>query len=202
MKLNKINHQHLAAGLLVVGVVYVGLSGNASAENQPKVTNSCERKVTLLNNRSRILENYKQSEEKKYQLERQKWAKRIAYSSQWVKGDAEDTRKDLYQYDKLHNALKAEVDKQMGSFKGLETQPLDCSDASKDKRAERFKEVKGVEGKKVVGGQAMIKKLKHEEAQFLNGDFKKSTNKMVTKLHEAKQKHPTPKDKAFEVKPN
>lgn len=188
----------MAASLVLL--VVVPQAGKYLVSAQANVTSSdCEVKVTILNNRSKLLEKYKQSETKKYKLVRDKWSNRVAYASRWVEGDAAKARNSLYNYDKLHENLEKEIDKQIGDYKYLEENPLDCTDSKKAELEDKLKQVAGREGKKVIGGQAMIEQLKNAETKHAQVDFKQTTTEMVDNLHKAKQKHPSPKKDAFEV---
>ncbi len=203
---SRINKKYFVTGIVVAGIVITGSSvlhkqNDVLAQTNPESSSTCEKKVTLLNNRSKLLAKYKQSEEKKYQLQRKKWAKRIGYSGQWVKKEAENTRSKLYEYDKLNNDLKSELDKQIETYKYLETNPLDCSDAKQNELKKKLAEVSGIKDKKIVGGQAKIEQLKNQKVKYSNGEFNKSTDKLIEKLHSEKKKHPAPKDKPIEVKP-
>ncbi len=170
----------------------VAAQSNASAD-------SCELQTALLNNRSQLLSNLKNSENSKYQLQRKKWSKRIGYASQWVKKDAEESRQRLYEYDEIHKKYMTEIDTQIGKYKDLETSPLDCSEDSKSRLADKLKEVDGRDGKKIVGGQALIEKLKQEESKFFEGSFEKSTDKMIKNMRKEKEKNIAPKEGAIDV---
>ena len=184
-----------AASLIGLAV----FSANRVIAQQPAQSNDCELRVTLLNNRSKLLENYKRSEDKKYDAQRDKWSKRISYASQWVEKDAEKARSALYEGDKLHKELQNEIDKQIKSYEYLETSPLDCSAENKTKLADALKEVNGVRNRKAVAGQAIIEKQKEAQTEYLNGKFREETDKLIDRLHAEKKKHRAPKQGAFKV---
>lgn len=197
MKFAKI---YLGLLVLIVFVAAYTHTNRVNAENDNQKSTACEKRVTLLNNRSQLLSRYKETQEKQFQRERKKWVTRIGYASQWTEGDAKKARDSLYKYDDLHKKLTSELDSQINSYKYLETQPLDCSDANKPAVKGKLVEVRGIKGKKAVSGQALIAKLKKEESDYAKGDFKKDTSRMVDSLHKEKQSHRTPKQKPFEIK--
>lgn len=178
----------------------VAVYGLASAQT-PESSAACDQRVTLLNNRSILLENYKKTEDKKYKVKREKSAKRIAYASQWVKSDAEVTRDSLYELDAKHRTLTAEIDKQINDYAYLKAAPLDCSsDANRQQVKQKLEEVKGIQDRKAAGGQALIEKLKNEETQFENTKLNDDMKKLIRSLHKTKEKNPAPKEQGFEIK--
>lgn len=164
---------------------------NAQAQN-PNEKLKCNQQVALINLRSQLLASYKLSEEKQYKVFRKKWANRITYAGQWVPKESVKARDALYKYDSLHKSLIDEVDKQIKEFQYLETDPVSCAEDKKNTLAIKLEEVNGMDGKKVVGGQALIEKKKKEELKFEKSKFKKATGKMIKKLHAAKEKNPAP----------
>jgi hypothetical protein len=161
---------------------------------------SCKQQAALLNYRSQLLQVYKKSEDKKYQALHQRWAARISYAGQWVPKDAEKTRDSLYGYVSLHAVTAKEVDKQIKAFRYLEKAPLDCTAAKKAALAKALDAAKGLQGKQVVGGNALISQDKQQETTYLKKDFKKSSDSLIKKLHQEKAKHPQPEFPKLSVK--
>lgn len=189
--------------IAAIAVTKVGLP--VFAQQQPEAatvekSSTCEMRVTILNNRSRLLTSYQKTESQKYQNERDKWAKRIAYAGRWIPQEAETVRGKLYYQDALYRNLDNEIAKQIEQYKVLEAQPLDCTPAKRAELTAKLKEVNGVQDKKVVGGQALIEKLKRQQTNYNNGEFKQATKDMMKHLHEQKEKAPYNKNKDIEVK--
>lgn len=156
---------------------------SAQSSQKPATSLTCDQQVGLVKYRSRLLVVYKQSQDSKYTAFRQQWVTRISYAGQWVPKDAANTRQSLYKYDALHAATDQELNKQIKSYKYLEKASLDCSS-----------------GKKVVGGNALINQAKQKETNFLKKDFKKSGDKLISKLHKQKAKQPKPTHPMLAVK--
>lgn len=186
--------------VVATAVVKVGLPAFAQQpEAAVEKSSTCEMRVTILNNRSRLLTSYQKTESQKYQKERDKWAKRIAYAGRWIPQEAEAVRGKLYYQDTLYRNLDNELRKQIEQYKNLETQPLDCSPEKRLELVAKLKEVNGVQDKKIVGGQALIEKLKRQQTSYSNGEFEQVTKDMMKHLHEQKEKAPYNKNKDIEV---
>ena len=175
------------------------LAASPSKASSKKTKTTCQEQIALVNYRADLLVAYKKSENIKYQTLRNKWATRISYAAQWVPKDAEKTRKSLYEYDDLHAATNKELSKQINSYRFLQNRPLDCSNARKAELARRVEDIKGLKGKKVVSGNALINQYKKKETKFLKNNFKKTSEKMVNKLHKVKTKDPAPKHPKLRV---
>lgn len=188
----------LPISLLLIAAVTVQ-STAVYAAGRP-TAKTCEEQIAAVNYRADLLIAYKKSENQKYQAVRKKWVNRIAYAAQWVPKDAAKTRDSLYKYDAFHAATITEVSTQIKLYRTLEKRPLTCSSAMKGERARRLAAVKGLEGKKVVGGNALINQLQRKETKFLTKDFKKTSDKLVHKLHKEKRKHPKPEHAKLYVK--
>jgi hypothetical protein len=153
----------------------------------------CESQAAVINARSALLGKVKESGDSRYELVRKKWDNRIAYAGQWVKSDAVEARDDLYKYDELHRSLNEEIDRQVGIYSNISQSPLQCSDDNAKKQvAEKFKAA--------TSDQKSLEKVKKDETKHANGDFKKSTSKMVKSLTKAKEKRPAAEGAKLEVK--
>lgn len=161
---------------------------------------SCQKQLDLVNYRSSILRSYRQTEAKKYRTQRDQWAARISYASQWVSKDAQKAREALYKYDALHAATDGELAKQINANLYLETKPLDCSAAKQAQVARKLDEIRGYQGKKIVGGNALITKQKKLETRYYKKDFSKASAAMMRKLQAAKAKHPQPTQPKMSIK--
>lgn len=170
----------------------------AASKTETKTYN-CEQKAALVNYRSSLLSSYKKSEQQQYVSLRDKWTKRIAYASQWVPKDAEKTLQSLRQYDKLHSDSINEINEQIGAYKSLEKRPMTCTKANQSALEARIKDIEGLDGKKVVGGNAILSQNKKKEADYFNKHFKKDSQAMIRSLHTTKQKNPQPSHKPVKV---
>lgn len=199
--------------LVIAGIMVATVSGLAIAQStdslpvfaQQQSTNGlekssvCEMRVTLLNNRSKLLLSYQKNSNQKYVSERNKAAKRISYAGKWVPQEAESAREKLYYLDTLHRNLDKELEKQIDQYRYLESQPLDCSTEKRAELIKKLKEVNGVENKQVVSGQSLIEKLENQEKKYMNGDFEKDQKTLVEKLHQKKAVEPYNKNQMIEV---
>lgn len=192
---------------LIIAIVFAALAVSAvhtpdasAAASKAKKTKTCQQKATLVNYRSDLLVVMQRSENTKYQAFRAKWNTRITYASQWVPGDAKKTEKQLYKYDAIHAAVNKELTKQIKANRYLEKKPLTCSSKDEAKLSKKVQEIHGYKGKKAVSGNALIAEYQKQENDFANKDFKKSGDKMISKLHKAKQKHSKPQYKSITVK--
>ncbi len=191
--------------LVAACLVFVPTSAAiAASSDKPQSTaselHSCKQKISKLNYRSALLGIYKKSENKKHQALHKKWAPRISYAGQWVPKYAENTRDSLYEYDELHAISEKEINKQIQDYKYLSKTPLVCTKNNLSTVTKKLEELQGIKNKKVVGGQALISQNKKKETEFLKKDFKKSSDKMVKKLHKEKSKHPKPQHPRLDVK--
>ncbi len=106
----------------------------------------------------------------------------------------------MYKYDALHAITEKEINKQIQDYAYLKNTPLDCSTTDAKVLVAKFEDVRGLKGKKVVGGQALIAQDKKNETLFLKKDFKKSNDTLIKKLHKEKSKHPKSQHPKTEVK--
>lgn len=190
-------------GATAVIVISLMLSiKHVTAQNSAAVSNEvCERQAAIVSSRSTILKTYKSQEDKEYKLKREKWATRIEYAGQWTKGSAEDAREALYKYDELHKAFNTELDNQIQQYEPLLNAPLECTnDQKKAEVKQKVDELKGIKDGKAVSGQALIEKLKRDETNFANKEFKKTTDKLIKEMRKAKEDNPVPNGPKLEVK--
>ena len=160
---------------------------------------TCAQRVGLLNYRSQLLLSYKDTEAQQYATYRKKWSTRVAYAGQWVKQDAEAARSKLYEMDRFHKVFISEIDKQIDDYRPLETAPLSCAPEQRDEVIKKLTEVQGLDGKKAVGGHALIQEKKKAFVQARKNTFEPASKELVERLHAAKKKTPNPDAQQIEV---
>ncbi len=191
----------LVATVLAAGALFMLFTRSPSHPHATLAPRTCPQKLALVQYRTELLSIYKKAEKNKYDTFRYKWATRITYASQWVPGDAEKTRADLYKYDTLHAATLKEINKQLqddayhkdhkdSTYQAVMS--LDCSSAKAAALDRQLTLVDGRQNKKIVGGNALIARNKQQETKFLNQEFKQSSQSLLKKLHQAKAEHVKP----------
>jgi hypothetical protein len=181
-------------GILMI-VLFMTLPAKAAS------VSACERQMTLINYRSQLLTAYQKKTDKQYAKDRQLWSGRISYASEWLTVDAEKARDSLYTLDALHEQFDAELTKQIAAYQKYTSTPVRCSDGEAAV-ATVYKKVVGYENKKPMSGNAKLKFYKDQQDTYQNGEFKKTTEKMITALHKAKKKHPAALYPALTIKEN
>lgn len=161
---------------------------------------SCKQRVTLLNFRARLLENYKRTEQDRYDKDIKKFAQRISYAGQWRKDAAQKVRESYNEVQKQFATFTAEIDRQIADYQPLEESQITCSPEDRDKLIQELTKVRGLDDSgKVVGGQALIEQKKREYARYRSEKFEPALLDLMKNVQKAKKKQPIPKDPLLEL---
>lgn len=180
----KIFHQQTLV-VITVALAVIGAPGSAAAAKiTPINAAKCDAAAAKVNGRAKQLASYQKAQDAHYKKLRKGWSDRIAYAGRWVPDAATKARNDLSKYDKLVEAFDQDLSKQIAAAKAFESNPVDCSGA---KRADLKRAIAMART-----GHTQLEKDRKAILTFLRGDFKRDMNAMITKLHQAKAKHPKP----------
>lgn len=169
---------------------FLGVQGSGVAVHA--VAPDCEQNAKYLNSRAAQLVAFQNSESKSYKKNREKWANKTIYASQWVQKEAKKTKKSIEKYDQALKELNDELNTQVKTYQVFTTDPASCAnDVTKNKTQEKISASKK--------DYETLKKKDDALKKFYSKEFRKDTDNMMKKLTKAKNKNRKPLKQKIEI---